>query len=548
MMYGKKEVDVAKIETHLRKHVPAYAEHGLNEAEKTAIRDLYALGQDETAIVALLSEAHRPQLLARMQDDLGLLRQASDGVVPLARWLDVPGWEGVQTAWTREQHDWKPVTTAKLKARSQTATAEMRPDTHEIAFRQVPSTEPIRMVAAEEVIHADQLSLLGANENRIESWVRERFGKVVMPDHTPLIDRDWKFHWRRELALKRIPEGSIRYITEFLLERDAMYRKLPLYKSLIATHPELRTRTWDEIATSANPKERITHLLNEKFHLDEATIKQLADYSLEDVIRITGGKTRKWVEFEKQHQVTEQAPARNSSQGSETTPAVFRRAKFYGKELADYVQNLPEPELAQIISYIRNNRISDIYGDAGHAILILQEYDRYHGTSHAIDEGARILKGLRDNRRTGGNDELMGYVVQAATNSPDAKAASKFVDALYDSPSRYGFVRGNQWVSRLSEMLQKVRSPIDPAPKASQVLTPPNPEFLSKLINDYIEYHQGIGQNVVDNPANGWKLVTASSMARIASDYYKRIGDETRAQEFENKSLAIKKIMDLLMH
>lgn len=575
--------DLSSIYGFAQKHNPELTSRPLSETETRLLKELFQLGRDDTALVALLVDFHNPQnsptaLQDRLQAELTLLRSPRKGVVPLDQWLAIPGWEPLQRAWNRFAPKWR-AEVAYGPLPSETATAQMEPQHRRLRFRPVTSAEPLPLVAAEEVIHIQQLELVLPNEQRILSWIKEKILKLQDQnlDKVPLIERDWAYQWKVELLRKAIPDGNSRYVVEFLMERDTLTQKVELYKKLVAARPEYRTRRFEEILASADPRKKITELINERFQLSPEMLAELKNFSLDDIVRMEGGKPIKFIQYEAERQTPPVAFKTDGRTLLANTPAILQREPSYGPELERQMRALPEADLRGLIGYLQSpemardpyayeqhlksgkyrpkaeedrdkfSHASDIYRNFGHTVLLLQEYDRHHGTHHALTEGVSLLRRLHPNRGTADHQSLVGQITLAVKESKNPEAARLYVDALVESPIQFGIMSDNQHaVGLLYDLLARVEVPGKGAAKEGALL-PPASEKLETYFDDFIAYHQGIGQTAKQKPDKGWHLNYAIDSAKSAQVYFKRMGDEERAKKYEQRLSKLREILNILL-
>jgi hypothetical protein len=580
---AKRNLDLQRLQNFTQENNPDLRYQPFTEIETALLKDLYALGRDDAALVSLLVNFHNPEqsptaLQERLRSEYALLTSCKKNRVPLDKWIAIPGWEDLQENWNRLS----PVWTAEVSRgplKTETTAAQIDPEKHKIWFRQIPSGQPLPLTAAEEVIHVQQLETVLPNHDKIQSWVKDRFIKIQNPElqTIPLLNRDWKYNWTTQILKNKIPDSNARHVIEFLLERDAMVQKLELYKKLIQSHPQYHSRDYEEIVRSSDPLKKINALLNERFHLSPEMLAQLRRFSIDDIVRMEGGKPLKFIRYEAAKVTTSTPFKLDGRQLLAITPPVLQRPPFYGDPLSRYAASLPDSELQGLIQYLRSPDFSaapyafgnyvaagkyrpvgaeeqkrfsqavKVYDNFGHAILLLQEYDRLHQTHHALEESTRLLRNLRPSSETGNNKNLVGYICQAIQESDHPETAQRFIEALTDSPLLFGILERNHGVwNTVYKLLSRVYSPLPVGAKQGKLYPPPTAK-LEEFYDDFIAYHQGVGQTAREKQAKGWHLDYARQMATNAEAYFKKLGDRERSEKYQERLAKLQSVRAILL-
>lgn len=551
----------------------------LSEEEISLLQELSRLTGQSAEILHLLHEYSGPRerLSTLLKWNLNLLQaaQKEPNKLKLADWFP-PEWEDVQSSWRRHEADgWvAKVDTSHLP--TATTAALVRLEQKELAFRLGLSDEPLPLIAAEEVLHIDALATANANRARLETWVRQGLGAVVFEDLLSSLDQITRYDWVTKQLLaqeeKKFPAATIDKAIVFLIERDAMAKRLDLYRKLIEKHPEFKNRLWDEIAESKYPIAKMSGLLNRspRFGLNPKFVEQLGEHLLDEIVMGLGGET---TSARLSKPVLPDLKIPNEQEVIASTPAFFgnkpiEASAFHGQSMIKLAEKMKKEEIEAVRDYLyqpwmadgrrirnqlgggrtygdRRSNLLDIPDNQKQALYMLERYDQLRGTNYAWPARLHLLRNLRPDPESHHNQYHVHSTIKAAENaalprsegqkSQDPNAIKEFVSAAADSMV---------W----SEYLQDPNSPmvIGGLLQSAKKLAPenrPDPAALAVLIASAVELREAIARTSRDyNQYNERDF--ARKAAKAARAYFEHIGDKPRAAFFSAAETRLQEGMD----
>lgn len=557
----------------------------LTETELRLLERLQKLSSDDTHTLAMLQQYSGPRdrFPGLLEWNVAKLEAANGNPndFELEQWVTLPGFEDVQAAWARHHEAGWRACIDERSIKRESASAQVLPEQHRIAFRSAPSDEPLPLTAAEEIYHIDALETVRRNDKQLRWWVREGLGEVVFADFLKDVDQHTRYHWLFlrvfDEKLKQLPEKEIEKAVVFLIERDAMARKLNLYRQLVKTHPEFRTQVWDEIAASQYPIARMSGILNRqaRFGLNPKFVENLGEHLLDDLIRGVGGETleehgRRLAREEQLEPLSYPSLA----EARRATPPVLanrgesvsilsdrdyiepRAAEMSNEEaerLRDYLREpwFSDPsavqhhwEESQGIAYYSPHRNVMLAHDSHHlGILILDAYDKLHGTRYAVDAVIHATKSLRPNKRAGDYASdfwtfdriVMEAVAPRSGTARVPDALKNYFQALVDCHVLRAVVSDDDYPNRLSVALATARNL---APENR-----PSPAHVLMLLNTTISTHEGaaiVARNYEQFNQRAW----AKGAASAGREYFTAIGDEPHAKFYADAEARLQEGMD----
>lgn len=544
---------------------------GLSDAEAQQL-DRLPCAVDDTAqkerIFLMLHGFSGPrdkllQLLS-WQSEMNTMHPDGTCDIDLCDYIPFECCEDIRTSWTRHRkHGWKAHVDSKRLAKENIC-AQVFPESMEIVLRDGVSDEPLPLTVAEEIFHIDALRMTTKNKLLLDRWIREGVGENKYAKEIASLG-SVRYHWLGQIHLHElfnsITDDVLDKFRIFLIERDAMIKKLQLYRKLIRSHPEFKCTFWDELSTCEYPVARMSGLLNklDRFSLPPKIVDSLGEHSLDELIEGLGGKSIQ--EINEAERESFEIPSKEEI--LKKTPGFLGKKPFTHEKgedtfVRDCGEKMDEDEVEGLIQFLQlpwmadasrvekryayerglttqEEKMLEVNKNREIALNILEAYDAKHQTTHALSARLHMLHILVPNEDAGFYADDVNSAVWNALDAReiDSDAVKKFFDALSASSIQERYLSSADSVNMFKKLLKKAKR----LPACSQ----PNKDIVEKMCLKII--HKRTCVSATNRMQDGFRLIyrdEAKTIAEEAFKYFQAIESATIAASFE----AIKKKLD----
>ncbi|NQY81040.1 MAG: hypothetical protein HRT47_12085 [Candidatus Caenarcaniphilales bacterium] len=483
--------------------------------------------------------------------------------VDVEDYINFPKFSDVNEIWGKYKNDGWNASFDIQRLGSENYSAQIFPESKEVIFRPGPSDEPLPLTYAEEILHLEAINLIENNQRKINKWLQNEIGEGLHEGILKDMGHE-RHHWLAKVSIDKLFEDTVdpllvERIKVFLIEKDAMVKKLDLYASLIEEKPEFKTKFWDKLISSDNPKAEISKILNQspRFNLPNEFLEKIENRSLEDVIEGINGKfieVRKATEFT----MPEEETILNS------TPKWFAKMPIQPDDyVRDYASTMTREEVEILKSFLEQDWvISDPYKvqcnfDGSYPELVPEENgsgffrnndthnmlsvntnresgldmlkiaDERFKTNHSWTILLKMLDTLEPNPDTGSYYGTVNSVSKLAGDLVETQSDSikVFFNKLNESKLKNGYLSDLNSGSQINALLKKSIS--------LQESDRPAPELVADICNEHIDLHYNKSQYSSANDPFMHKFV-ADIMKNNAYDYFSSIGLNSYAEKFKD--------------